>query len=86
MIRKNPPTIEKRSKVWVPLITLSFEPELVERDEPAPHFLTFEPKPQLEMEFKNLNNSVTSYVTVRSREGPPMIVSPPYLSLDPSFH
>ncbi|CAK7328610.1 unnamed protein product [Dovyalis caffra] len=67
LIRKKPPTIEKRSKVWVPLITLSFEPELVERDEPAPHFLTFEPKPQLEMEFKNLNNSVESYVTVQGR-------------------
>ncbi|WOG81046.1 hypothetical protein DCAR_0100191 [Daucus carota subsp. sativus] len=41
--------------------------------------------PQLEMEFKNLNNSVESSAT-GSREGPPMIDRPPYPSLDPSFH
>ena len=88
-IRKKPPAIEieKRSKVWVPSITLPLN--LNRSREMNPHHI-LEPSnrnPQLEMEFKNLNNSVESFVT-GSREGPPMIDRPfpPYPSLDPSFH
>ncbi|KAK6923596.1 hypothetical protein RJ641_011900 [Dillenia turbinata] len=68
LIRKKPPAIEKRSKVWVPSITLPLN--LNWSREMNPHHI-FEPSnrnPQLEMEFQNLNNLVESSVT-GSREG-----------------
>ena len=68
LIRNQPPAIEKRSKVWVPSITLPLN--LNWSREMNPHHI-LEPSnrnPQLEMEFQNLNNSVESSVT-GSREG-----------------
>lgn len=96
LIRKKPPAIEKRSKVWVPSITLPLPVGRAELHPPShlnwsremnPHHIFSNRKPQLEMEFQNLNNSVESSVT-GSREGQPMIDRPfpPYPSLDPSFH
>lgn len=89
LIRKKPPAIEKRSKVWVPSITLTLNLNWSREMNPH-HIFILEPSnrnPQLEMEFQNLNNSVESSVT-GSREGPPMIDRPPpaHPSRDPSFH